>query len=197
MALVGGEADDGVAARAHAALAGVGLRAGIAVVAGGAVGLETVVRAGGASPRAVLRRVALIHRRPTLGRRGLEGVGGAGVAAPVAGRGDVGVAGRRAARRIRGPLGILGAGRARPVAHLGHVAGPDRGPALRPGVTRRVLAGVVGPVALIERAGIRVLDARRAARLLGIGGARLARHAGARLGDVALARRRAADEGAR
>src|SRR2546428_10246346 len=66
----------------RAALAGVGLRAGIAVVAGGAVGLETVVRAGGASPRAVLRRVALIHRRPTLGRRGLEGVGGAGVAAP-------------------------------------------------------------------------------------------------------------------
>src|SRR2546428_7454083 len=106
----------------RAALAGVGLRAGIAVVAGGAVGLETVVGAGGASPRAVLRRVALIHRRPTLGRRGLEGVGGAGVAAPVAGRGDVAVAGRRAALRVRGPLRILGAGRARPVAHLGHVA---------------------------------------------------------------------------
>src|SRR5207249_1696622 len=78
-------ADDGVAARAHAALAGVGLGAEIAVVAGGAVGLETDVRAGGAGPRAVLRRVALIRRWSTLDRRGLEGVGGTLVAAPVAG----------------------------------------------------------------------------------------------------------------
>src|SRR5207244_11711341 len=89
VALVGGGADDGVAADARAALAGVGLRAGVAVVAGGAVGLETVVRAGGAGPRAVLRRVALIHRRPTRGGRALEGVRGTLVAGPVAGRGRV------------------------------------------------------------------------------------------------------------
>src|SRR6266566_3680827 len=197
MALVGGEADDGVAARAHAALAGVGLRAEIAVVAGGAVGLETVVRAGGAGPRAVLRRVALIRRRPTLGGRRLEGVGGAVVAAPVAGRGHVAGAGRRAALGGRGLLGILGAVRARPRAGLGHVAGPGCGPALRPGVTRRVLAGVVGPVALIERAGIRVGGARRPARLLLVRRAGLARDAGAGLDLVALAHRRPADKGAR
>src|SRR2546428_11445043 len=106
----------------RAALAGVGLRAGIAVVAGGAVGLETVVRAGGASPRAVLRRVALIHRRPTLGRRGLEGVGGAGVAAPVAGRGGVAVAGPPAALPARGPLRVPRAGRGRPGAPPGPLA---------------------------------------------------------------------------
>src|SRR5206468_9221210 len=85
----------------------------------------------------------------------------------------------------------------RPVGQRGHGAGADRGPALRPGVARRVLAGVVGPVALIERACIRVLDARRAARLLLVRRAGLAREAGAGLGLVALARRRAADEGAR
>src|SRR5205823_10696607 len=70
---------------------------------------------------------------------------------------------------------------------LGQVAGPGRGLRVRAGVACRVLAGVMGPVALIERAGLRVLDARRAARLLGIGGARLARDAGATLGEVALA----------
>src|SRR6266478_5458870 len=40
--MVGGGADDGVAARAHAALAGVGLRAPITVVADAAVGLRRV-----------------------------------------------------------------------------------------------------------------------------------------------------------
>src|SRR5207253_540513 len=58
-------------------------------------------------------------------------------------------------------------------------------------------AGVVGPVALVERAGIRVLDARRTARLLLVRRAGLAREAGAGRDLVALARRRAADEGAR
>src|SRR5207247_2488734 len=42
VALVGGGAGDGVAAGAHAALAGVGLRARITVVAGAAVGLRRV-----------------------------------------------------------------------------------------------------------------------------------------------------------
>src|SRR5205807_6537335 len=40
--LVGGGADDGVAAGAEPALAGVGLRAGVAVVAAGAIGLRRV-----------------------------------------------------------------------------------------------------------------------------------------------------------
>src|SRR5207245_9352467 len=40
VALIRGRADDRVAPRANAALAGVGLRAGVAVVAGGAVGLR-------------------------------------------------------------------------------------------------------------------------------------------------------------
>src|SRR5206468_511568 len=56
-----------------------------------------------------------------------------------------------------------------------------------PAIARRVLAGVLGPVALIERAGLRVVGARRAARLLRIGWARLARHPGARLDEVTLA----------
>src|SRR5439155_14765518 len=54
--LVGHGADDGVAARAHAPLAGVGLRARVAVVAGAAVGLAGVrARAGTrvARPRVV------------------------------------------------------------------------------------------------------------------------------------------------
>src|SRR5439155_636024 len=137
-------------------------RAGVAVVGARRAGrLLPVGRAMRARAGAELRRVALVHRRPTRGGRGFEGVGGADVAAPVAGRGHVAVAGRRAALRARGLLGILGAVRARPVAQLGRVAGPGRGPALRPGMASRVLAGVVGPVALIERAGIRVLDARR------------------------------------
>src|SRR5207249_3051389 len=94
-------------------------------------------------------------------------------------------------------LRIIRAVRAGSVAHLGHVAGPGCGPALRPGVARRVLTGVVGPVALVERAGIRVLGARRGARLLLVARAGRARGAGAGLGLVALARRRAADQGAR
>src|SRR5205823_1630281 len=54
--LVGCWADDGVAARAHAVLAGVGLRAGVVVVARASVGLDRVrARAGGrvARPRVV------------------------------------------------------------------------------------------------------------------------------------------------
>src|SRR5206468_12508822 len=48
VALVGGGADDGVAAGADPALAGVGLRAGIAVAARAAVGLRRVrARPGG------------------------------------------------------------------------------------------------------------------------------------------------------
>src|SRR5439155_1717660 len=61
VALVGGGADDGVGARTRAALAGVGLRAGIPVVAGRAVGLDGVVA--GAVGIAGGGLVALVGRR--------------------------------------------------------------------------------------------------------------------------------------
>src|SRR5262249_11730292 len=192
----GGGADDGVAARARAALAGVGLRAGVAVVAGRAVGLKKVGRAGGVRAGAELRRVTLVSRWATLGRRRLEGVGGAVVTRAIAGLGEGAVARRRAAHGARGLLRIIRAHRAPARAGLGHVAGAGFGAALRPGIARRVLAGVAAPVALIERAGVAVVGARRPARLLLIARAGLAGQPRAHLRHVALARRRAADEGA-
>src|SRR2546427_615882 len=172
-------------------------RAGVAVVGARRAGrLLPVGRAMRARAGAELRRVALVHRRPTRGGRGFEGVGGAVVAAPVAGRGDVAGAGRRAALGARGLLRIRGALRARPRAGLGHVAGPGRGPALRPGVPRRVLAAVGAPVALVERAGVTVVGAGCSARLLRIRRARGAR-ARAVLRQVARARRRATDRARR
>src|SRR5206468_1283466 len=79
VALILGGADDGVAARAAAALAGVGLRAGVAVVAGGAVGLRRV-RADAARRIAGAGVVALI-----LG--GADDGVGAGAGAALAGVG--------------------------------------------------------------------------------------------------------------
>src|SRR5207249_1133920 len=61
--LVGRGADDGVPARAHAALAGVGLRAGVAVGARAAVGLGGV-RTGAGRRVARPRVVTLIRPRP-------------------------------------------------------------------------------------------------------------------------------------
>src|SRR5205814_2026091 len=90
------------------------------------------------------------------------------------------------------------AGGARPGAVLRRfTVVPRAGVADRVRVACRVLAGVARTVALIERAGVRVLGARRAARLLLVRRAGLAREAGAGLDLVALARRRAADKGAR
>src|SRR5205823_8662725 len=59
--------------------------------------------------------------------------------------------------------------------------------AQRPRVPRRVLAGVARAVALIERAGVAVGGARRAARLLGVDGTCAARRPGTILRRVALA----------
>src|SRR5262249_4044831 len=87
-------------------------------------------------------------------------------------------------------------GSARARAGLSGVAGPRRRATDRAGVARRVLAGVVGAVALIRAARIPVVGAGRARRLLRVRGARGARP-GAVLRRVALARRRAAGGGRR
>src|SRR5438034_11158820 len=127
MTLVGGRANDGVAAGAHPALAGVGLRAGIAVVAGRRVrrlhaaggGIAAVVRA----PVAV---VAIPRRAADALAVAAGVVGGAGVAvvagvrvrdvetaelrvAAVVGADVVGVARRGGARGDTVVAGVLGA----------------------------------------------------------------------------------------
>src|SRR5439155_5553996 len=182
--------------RAGAATAPVGPVAEDSVVARRAAGLEAVRRAAGARARTELRDVALVCRRPTLGRRGLEGVGRATVTHPVAHLGDVADARRGSADGAGRALRIGRAARGRPVAGLRHVAGAGRRAAHRAGVARRVLAGVLAPVALIERARVAVVGARRPARLLCIRGTRGTRpRTGLR--HVALARRGATHGGRR
>src|SRR5205823_1151387 len=167
-------------------VAGAVLRA-----AHGGGGLEGVRRARRTRPRAVLRRVARPRRRATDRARRLEGVGRARCTRPGAVLRRVAHAGRRAAFDARRLEGVGRAGGARARAALVHVAHPGRRAAYRPGVPRRVLAGVVRPVALIERARVAVGGARRARRLLGVRRAAGARP-GAVLRRVALARRGAA-----
>src|SRR5439155_16234465 len=182
--------------RAGAATAPVGPVAEDSVVARRAVGLEAVRRAAGARARTELRHVALVCRRPTLGRRGLEGVGRATVTHPVAHLGDVADARRGSADGAGRALRIGRAARGRPVAGLRHVAGAGRRAAHRAGVARRVLAGVLAPVALIERARVAVVGARHPARFLCIRGTRGTRPR-AGLCHVALARRGATHGGRR
>src|SRR5439155_225764 len=90
------------------------------------------------------------------------------------------------------------AGRARPGAVLRRITVVPRAEvADRVRVAGRVLAGVAQPIARVERAGLPVVGARRAGRLLLVHRAGLARDAGAGLDLVALAHRRPADKGAR
>src|SRR5206468_3107218 len=114
-------------------------------------------------------------------------------------RGTAGSAARAVLRRValarrgaaddgRGLEGVGRAGRARPVAGLVLVARAGRRAAHRAGVPRRVLAGIVRPVAGVGRARAAVVSARRPRRALGIRWA--ARScAGAVLRRVALPRR--------
>src|SRR5437870_5286758 len=150
--------------------------------------LERIGRARRTRPGAVLRHVARAGRRPADGARRLEGVRWARRTRPGAVLRRVACAGRRATDRARRLEAIGRADRARARAGLVHVAHPGRRPAHRPGVPRRVLAGVARPVALIERARVAVGGARRARRLLGVRRAAGARP-GAVLRRVALARR--------
>src|SRR5439155_271307 len=96
--------------------------------------------------------------------------------------------------RAGGPrrlLGVRRAGGAGPRAALGDIAFARRRAAHGAAVPRRVLTGHVGAIALVQGAGVGVRRTGGRRRLLGVrraGGA----GAGAALGDVALARRRAA-----
>src|SRR5437773_1754017 len=175
VALVLGGADDRVDGRTRAALAGVALRAGVAVVARGAVELARVR----AQPRgrvAGARIVALIRRRTGDGvaaraRAGLAGVGlRAGVA--VVARGAVGLGGVRAQPRGR-------VARARVVTLIRRRTGD--------GVAARARAGLAG-VGL--RAGVAVV-ARGAVGLGGVRAQSRGRVGCARV--VALIRRRTGD----
>src|SRR5205823_3566895 len=180
-----------------------------------------VRRAGGAGPRAALGEVALARRGSAHGapvpRRVLAGhvgavaliqgagvgVGRAGDAGRLldvrrAGGGDaatglrqIALARRRTADRARRHRGGGRTGRARAGAALGQVALARRRAAHRAPVPRRVRAGVGATVAPVEGARVGVGRARGPGRLLGVGRTGGA-GAGAALGDVALARGRAA-----
>src|SRR5439155_1105784 len=166
---------------------GVGVANGAAAERGR--GLEGVGGAGAAAARARLGRVADAGRRPADGPRVARVVNARRRAAStvaLVGRAHVAVV--RACRPCR--LDDVGrAARARAGAQVLDVALVRRRPADRPRVARRVLAGHASAVALVERAGIRVRGARRAVRLLRVGGTDLADDAGAVLREVAFARR--------
>src|SRR5207249_1601178 len=108
----------------------------------------------------------------------------------------VALAARRPTHGGRRLEGVGGTGRARPVTVLVHVTGTGRRPADRAGVPRRVLAGVVRPVALIRAARVSIVRAGRPRGILRVGRARRTR-SGAVLRRIALAPRRAADGGRR
>src|SRR5207253_1121191 len=95
---------------------------------------------------------------------------------------------RRTADGARGREAIGRARRARARARLGHVARAGGRPADRPGVPRRVLAGVAAAVTRVGGARVAVVGAGRAARLLRVGGTARAA-ARAVLREIALVRR--------
>src|SRR5205823_59332 len=102
---------------------------------------------------------------------------------------------RRPALDTRGFKAVGRAGRARAGAGLGHVARTRRR-AHRPPVPCRVLTRDVGAIALVERAGVPVGGACRAARLVRVDGACAARRPRTVLRHVALAGGRPTHEGA-
>src|SRR5439155_18616405 len=118
-----------------------------------------------------LRHVTLAADGAADDARGLEAVGGTAVADAVAGLGDVAGACRGTADRAGGAVGIRGARGTGARARLGHVAGAGRRPAHGPRVARGVLAGHLRAVAGVGRAGVAVVGAERAARLLRVRGA--------------------------
>src|SRR5438874_631759 len=181
-----------VRARRARAAAHVG-GARIAVVgARGPVRLEGVGRTRGARPGAVLGYGARARRGAADRARRQEAVGGTGGARPGAllrgiAHVDGGPTDRARRQECVGRTGCAGAG-----AALGHVARTGCGAAHGARVPRRVRAGYVGTIALIQGAGVGVGRAGSAGRLLGV------RRTGggdpvAGLRQVALARRRAAD----
>src|SRR5207244_781281 len=105
----------------------------------------------------------------------------------------VAVVGARGAGRR---LGVGGTRRARAGARLPRIALARRRAAERARVARRMLAGVVRPVALFRAVRVAVVGARRARRVLRVGGARGGRSRTV-LRRVALARGRTADRARR
>src|SRR5439155_106521 len=147
----------------------------------------------------VVRPVALIRaaRVPVVGTRGarrLLRVGRAGRTRPGAILRRVALAARRPAGGRRRLESVVRARAARSGAELVEVAIARRGAADRPGVTRRVLAGIARAVTGVGGADVAVIRAEGAPRLLGVGRARLARQPAAGLGDVALPGRGPAGE---
>src|SRR5439155_24731114 len=156
-----------VLTRIARAVAGIG-RTGVAVIRTGRVG-------------------HLLH----VGRAARTGDAGAGLGLITLAR--RGAADDRARRRGGRRAGGAGAGAVlRGVADVARARVADRAR-----VAGRMLAGIVAPVTLIERAGVAVVGARRGSRRLRIRRAGRARHAGAELFHVARAGRRAADGRAR
>src|SRR5439155_1671680 len=204
-------------------LAGVALRAQVAVVARRAVGAERVSRTGVGGAVAALRRIARARRRPALlGPLRVRRAAGARARAALR---EVALAGGRAALGACRLQRVAWAGGARAGAELRLIAGTRRGTALDGRRLEAVGRAVVGPVTALgdvaaarggtaDRCALRVgrAEAARAGaelggvagpgrgtafdrrRLEGVGGARGAR-AGAELGGVTRARGAAALEG--
>src|SRR5439155_196262 len=151
--------------------------------------------AGVAAPVALVAaaRVAVVRARRA--RRALR-VRWAARARPGAHLGRVALACRRAADDEARLEHVVGTGAARPRAVLLHVANAGGRAADRPGVARRVLAGVARAVARVGRAGVAVVGARGARRGLRIGRTRRPRPRTV-LRRVALAARRTTDGGGR
>src|SRR5205807_377662 len=140
---------------------------------------------------AMIGDVAVAGLRPADGRARLEGVARAARSRAGTVLGDVAVTGRAPALNAARLEPVSGARAARPGTCLVRVAHAGRRAADRPGVAGRMLAGVARAVALVPGARVAVAGARRSCRALGVRGARRAR-SGARVGRVAVARRRAA-----
>src|SRR5439155_10509550 len=136
-----------------------------------------------------LHHVAAVRGRSTHGAR-VAGRMHAGRARAVACIGGAGIAVVHAGRAAR-LEGVGRTGGARAAAGFGHVTLVHGRAAQRARVARRVLAGHVGAITLVERAGVGVGGAGRPARLLDVGRAGGARPR-AGFGDVTLPGGRAA-----
>src|SRR5439155_1448136 len=134
------------------------------------------------------RRARVADRMRARRARAAAHVGSAGIAVVRAGR----------AVRLENVVGTAGAGSGAGLGDVTFASGPST---QRARVARRMLAGVVRAVALVEGAGVAVVSACRPARLpRTVGGTRRAR-AGAGLGEIAVtgggaAGLRAVEEGA-
>src|SRR5213078_3431269 len=178
VALILGGADDGVGARAAAALAGVGLRAGVAVVVGGAVGLRRV--------------------RAEAARR----ITGAGVVALILGGADDGVGARAAAALagvgLRAGVAVVAGG----AVGLRRIRAEAARRIARPGVVALILGGAddgvrAGAAAALAGVGLRAAVAVIAGGAVGLGRIRALAAGGIAGADVVALVLGGADDGVR